>query len=121
MANTAAAALGFGAGTAAGAAVKAAAAEAASAAAGSVVAGAAAAAGAAVAGAAAATGTAAAGAPASPAAPPAALTGKELLKRPAAYEQSNDDHISDMISNRERSIDEMKIQTMYKVPHTSSL
>jgi hypothetical protein len=117
MANTAAAALGFGAGTAAGAAVKAAAAEAASAAAGSVVAGAAAAAGAAIAGAAA----AATGAPASPAAPPAVLTGKELLKRPAAYEQSNDDHISDMISNRERSIDEMKIQTMYKVPHTSSL
>jgi hypothetical protein len=58
-----------------------------------------------------------ASAPASPA--PAAntpLTGKDLLKRPANH-QAHDDHMSDLVTNRERTIDEMKIQTMYKVTH----
>lgn len=49
-----------------------------------------------------------------PVTPPPILTGKDILKRPA-HLQSSDDHMSDLVSNREKTIDEMKIQTMYKV------
>lgn len=42
------------------------------------------------------------------------LIGKDLLVRNVEDNQF-DDKMSDMVSNRERTIDEMKIQTMYKV------
>ncbi len=50
--------------------------------------------------------------------PPPVLTGKDILKRPA-HLQTSEDHMSDLVSNREKTIDEMKIQTMYKVNYMS--
>ena len=44
------------------------------------------------------------------------ILGKDLLVHNVEDNQF-DDKMSDMVSNRERTIDEMKIQTMYKVIH----